>query len=650
MVRCFTPFVLVFFFLFVYVSPAKGYDDEPGHGHVNADHEDVAGEKPSVVPWTTDEALFNPELHKEQLVDTTIAGFHHYDFHQTENRFYASKGNVGHAVRWLRFAPDLSPGFSFTPDTPYSGYRFSLDSIRYHRPVHVFSELFYVLGSEREQLFYAKHNQRLHERVTGGLKYQTVNSPGLYSRLGSRNANFLLYLEGEPRERYRAAGSLIINRIINQESGGLRDHRSFEEDDVRDSVLVYSAESRRRGIAFRIQQSYQAGVYREDDTLSYRSFVNLGQLRHVFTYKRQALVFDEPVAPSPFFYADEEPHNVQFTFDSTLVQTITNQLNWMNTAIQPTGQRVPLHVNVFVRHQLTNIRQPLLDAGAEEGEYAFERERYAHFETGLQIASDPTRFFSFDGFAHHIAGGYNDQDYSLGGSVSLGDATRPVRLSLQAAYAEQEAPYLYHRFRSNYVDWHHQFRKSRTVNTGLRLLIPRISLEADYYLLNRPVFMNAEAYPEQPDQSFSVVTTALSTNLEAGFIRTKHKLLYQHVGEDQYERFPKWISHHLIYADFSLFDEALFAHVGFDMRYNAPYKPMAYMPVHRQFYAQDDYESGHSLLLDVFVNAKISRVRLFVKFENILGLVTDIPPVYDIPFYPLPETMFKFGVSWMFFD
>ncbi len=73
------------------------------------------------------------------------------------------------------------------------------------------------------------------------------------------------------------------------------------------------------------------------------------------------------------------------------------------------------------------------------------------------------------------------------------------------------------------------------------------------------------------------------------------------------------------------------------------------MPVNRMFYIQNDYKSDHTFLVDLFLNARISRARLFVKLQNILGLVTDKPPVYDIPFFPLPETMFKFGVSWAFF-
>ncbi len=603
------------------------------------------------VPWYTEEALFGGGFHPGQPADTMLSGFQQYRFHHRDHMFYAGKGNVGHALRHLRFDPVLLTGFSLFPQPLYPGNRFSLDSIRYYRPAHVFSELYYVLGSENEQLFYAKHNQRLHERVYAGVKYQTVNSPGFYSRMGARNAGFLLYLDAEPVERYQVSAGFIINRLINSESGGLKDHLAFEEDEVRDSVFLQNAESRSREIGFRIRQSYHTGFYYGEDTLTQRPFVSLGEIRHAFTYKRQAFLFDEPIPPSPYFYAAEEPYDYHSTFDSTLVHTISNKISWSNISHKNDSTWHPLHVQVYVRHWLLNIRQPQPGQNENNDIYVFEKNRFSQFEQGVRIASDPSRFLSFNGYANYIAGGYNDKDYGFGGNVFLGAQSRPTRLKINAAYAEQEPGYFIRHYRSNYVAWDNvEFRKSRTLRLGFRLLNPLVCLEANYYLLNRALYMDEDAYPRQHDHSFSVISAGLSTDIAFSFVRTSHRLLFQYVDEKEYERFPKWISYHSLYADFSLFDKALHAHAGIDMRYNAPYQPMAYMPMNQLFYIQNQYSSDHEFLLDVFVNARISRARLFVKYENLLGLIVKGPPTYDIPYYPLPESMFKFGVSWMFFD
>ncbi len=632
------PLIICVLVLMGFIHPLAAED----HGH------DHPIETSHAVPWYTESALFSLMFEEKQWVDTTLTAFQRYAFHQRPDRLYAGKGNTGQPVRSLLFAPRWNRGFTLFPYDIYPGYLHDLDQVRYYRPAHVFSELYYVLGSQSEQLFYARHNQRFHEHVYGGINYQTVNSPGMYSRLEARNANLLLYVDAEPLDRYQVAGSFMINRIINQESGGLVDPAGFEEDEARDEVYLYNAVSRRRELGIRLQQSYQPGWYRNSDTLAEPGFRHLGRLRHSITYKRQAFVFDEASTPSTHFYPDEFRSNEMMTYDSTVVHTLSNHLGW-STGLPGTTTDFPLHVHAYLQHELINVDQPLLRESSGD-EYPFLRDRYAQLRPGLALRSDPDAFFSFDGQAHYTFGGYNDRDHMIGGGLSIGDHSLPLRLRLQGSWREYQSPYFFRRTRSNYVIWFNDLEKSRVFHGGAQLEHGIFTLQGNYYRLHRPVFLDQEAYPIQPGEWIPVLTAGLSARIDAGILHTRHQVHYQHVAEDLFERFPRWLSYHSVYADFILFGGALHAHTGIDLRYNAPYRPMAYMPMVRQFYLQDDYESRHEFLLDVFVNAKISRARLFVKFEHLLGLLTERTPVYDTPYYPLPEGMFKFGVSWMFFN
>ncbi len=604
----------------------------------------------SEVVWYKADQLFRQDYHRDQFIDTTLTAFQRYDFPLREYDFYASQGNVGHISRMLTFSAADRFGFRLFPQPIYPGYLFSLDEVRYYRPSHVYSELYYVMGSDNEQLFYAKHNQRFHERIYGGLKYQSVNSPGPYSRLNARNANFLLYIDYEPVDNYHVAGSMVINRIFNDESGGLKNRLGFEQDEVRDSVILLQAGSRIREAGFRIQQSYRPGLSGQpSDTLSEAGGAYLGQFRHVFSYMRSGYTFDEPSSPSPAFYQDHIPVDMSSTFDSLLVHTISNKFEWANITGMENGSR-PLTFSLYASYDILNIRQPdTLSYGVTDDGYDFLKSSYSQLETGLELESDPGRFLSFSGFANYIIGGYNDRDYRLGGKVLIGEESGRIRFGATALFSEHEAAYMHNRFYSNYVRWDNYFSKSRVLNAGLLLYSDHISLEADYYLLDRPVFLNSSALPEQMDGSLSVFTAGLSADLGSGFIRSRNRMVVQYV-DKEFERFPGFISYHSFYAASKLFNGVMLAHAGFDLRYNMPYMPMAYMPVSRMFYHQDGYEGDHTFLVDAFINARISRARLFVKLQNILGLIADNPPVYDIPFYPLPETMFKFGVSWTFFD
>ncbi len=620
----------------------------PGLKAHNDDHEGMEVK----VPWFTTEKLVNPFC-VENKADTTLNGFQRYDLYDSESLFWAGKGNIGHVARLLHFYPDMKPGFTLFANPLHPGYLLNLDDQKYYRPTHVFSELFYVTGSEREQLFHAMHNQRLHENVYAGVKYQTVNSPGAYSRLAARNAAIEFKVDAEIGERYGVLGAFTMNRLINSESGGLKNHLHFEEDEVRDSVYLYSAESRYREVGFRIMQYFRAGFTFDKDTITDGRSVSLGTFYHEFSYQRRAFIFDENASPSKFFYKNEA-FNSNLTFDSTLVHVVSNRLTWSSHRVNGRQDVFPLHFDLSAEHSIINVRQPLYDVQSvksdDNEEYLFERNRYAQLAYQGRVNTDPSRYLSFNARASYIMGGYNDKDLGLDGELALGGTGRAYRLAFLGTYAQREAPWFYNNFTGNYVSWDNDFRKTNTLRLGARIYTPMLSLEGNYYYLHRAVLMNTDAFPEQHSSGFPFYTASLSANINAGFFRSHHQLVYQYTGEQAFDSFPQLLSYHSLYADFVLFDDALHAHAGIDLRYNGPYRPMAYMPVAMQFYIQDEYKTDHVFLVDVFVNAKISRARLFVKLQNVLGLAFDMPQYYAIPFYPLPEGMFKFGVSWMFFD
>ncbi|MFO7873471.1 MAG: putative porin [Bacteroidales bacterium] len=618
-------------------------------------HPLMGADEPGIpeVSWFTHEMVHDPYQEHPLLADTTLAGFHRYDFPYREAVFVADKGNIGHRTRRLSFVPETEPGFRLFENKWYPGYTLSASDMKFYRPEHVFTELYYVLGSENEQSFYAKHNQRFHDRVYGSFRYQVVNSPGYYSRLGARNNNVSANVDVQATDRYQILGSFFVNRVYNHESGGLKDHIGFEENEVQDSVYLYQAESRYRELGFRLHQIYQAAFEYEKDTVSDTipeavNPLNLGRFTHDFIYKRETFVFDEPGSPSSAFY-EEEPANTHLTYDSTLVHRMDNKLAWSNYPAPESETQPSLYLNVYLRHTWIRLHQPKFTE-QETDTYLFDRNSYSQLQPGLRIYSDPNRFLSFDGHARFIAGGYNAGDLGMDGRFLIGRSGDDSRLAINGAYAEQEAPYFLTRFRSNYISWDNAFKKQRTLNLGVTYLTPHITGEANYYLLNRALFMNEGGHPEQHDGSFSALTARVVAEMDVGFFGMHHVVQYQYLDVERFTSFPPLISYHSLYGDFRLFDDALHLLTGFDLRYHLPYEPMAFMPPARQFYRQDKYESDHTLLLDVFVNARISRARLFLKVENIGHFVTDASPVYDIPFYPQPETMIKFGISWMFFN
>ena len=95
------------------------------------------------IPWFTEEQLQSPFDAVSNYIDTTITGFQHYDFAHKAGFFFANKGNVGHATRLLEFNPLSGHNFQLDGGGLFPGYRLTHSKLKFYRPNHVFTDVFY---------------------------------------------------------------------------------------------------------------------------------------------------------------------------------------------------------------------------------------------------------------------------------------------------------------------------------------------------------------------------------------------------------------------------------------------------------------------------------------------------------------------------
>ena len=605
---------------------------------------------PNDVRWFNAGQLEDPFGFTPQKIDTTITGFQLYDFAHRSKRFFAHRGNVGHATRKLKFNP--FPGYYFRPAAGnlFDGYHFDPQNVPFYQLRHVYSELFYVMGADNEQLFYAMHNQRLNENLTAGAKYQVVNAPGSYNHLASRHSNVRFSLHYRlPGDRYQVLGSFISNRNQLQESGGLENRLDFEANPNMDVVLMPSATSQTRETIVNIHQFYQTGFFLNrpgQENTTDQQFLNLGRLTHEFSWRSQSLVFNDPSAPLSIF--PTPPTNATFTFDSTRIHIVENRIGWSNFPLTTGRGRFPFNFRVFLKHSFIDIRQPL--TVSPEKEVLFDRQRFSQIVQGAEVESDQNRFLSGTAYANYTLGGYHEGDVSMGTSLVVGRPQQNYRLRLRADLHNVEAPFFLSRFSSNYISWNNDFSKQTISRAGMQLQSNWFSAGVNYFLLNNMVYVGPQGLPMQNPNTFGMLQASLDFNTRLGPFRTRHNILFQYTAETQFEQFPEWVSYHSAFFDFPLFSRALFVNVGFDVQFNSAYQPMGYLPMIRQFYAQNQFTANHLVVANAFATFDIQRTRLFLMAQNIGALLPESPVLYHIPFYPLPGMAIKFGVSWKFFD
>jgi hypothetical protein len=73
------------------------------------------------------------------------------------------------------------------------------------------------------------------------------------------------------------------------------------------------------------------------------------------------------------------------------------------------------------------------------------------------------------------------------------------------------------------------------------------------------------------------------------------------------------------------------------------------MPATGRFYMQDRIETGNYPFVNVFMNLKIRRTRLFLMLDHVNAGLTGYD-YFMIPSYPMNVRMFRYGLAWTFYD
>ena len=102
--------------------------------------------------------------------------------------------------------------------------------------------------------------------------------------------------------------------------------------------------------------------------------------------------------------------------------------------------------------------------------------------------------------------------------------------------------------------------------------------------------------------------------------------------------------------EFNIVKNVLRAKVGLDGRFNTTYQVYGFNPAVGQFYNQRGTEYGEYPWVDVFAILKWKRMRIFLKLEHASENLFNRRDYFMVAHYPLNKRIFKFGLSWSWYD
>ncbi len=253
--------------------------------------------------------------------------------------------------------------------------------------------------------------------------------------------------------------------------------------------------------------------------------------------------------------------------------------------------------------------------------------------------------------AQYIFNGANTGNYKLN---NLAEYTikKKTRLFLNVMVERRSADYIYNNWVTNNFGWFNNGYKSQQTQQGEVGISynKKAGVSLLFQNINNYLFFDDVALPQQYVGSIQNlgVTVFYSTILFKHLGLSVHNV-FQTTSHSSYISIPQNISTVKIYYAGNLFKNNLQINIGAQAQAYQSFFANSYMPASQIFYLQNKRVTGDYPYLDVYLNARIRPVTVFVKVENVLfGFVGTNYSL--VPGYYQPDRAFRFGLSWAFFD
>jgi len=604
---------------------------------------------------------------KVHPLDTAITGFQDYDLLTKNSPFYATLGNIGSAYNILFPTPMRQTGGFDVGIHSFDNYLFQNDSVRYYRVLKTYTELEYVQGAKKELNFIARFSRNIYRGFNLGFNFHVSSSPGAYQRQKTNLVNFILTAQFLSKtKRYGLIANFIVNRIKNEENGGIKYDSVFEQNLESNrqilAVNLPNAQNRIKESGFYVKQFFDLtrhDLYKLDSLERKRKRIELGRITYSFQYTRQIFNYidDDPMAG---FYTNFYFDTIQTT-DSITIQKIENVVTWTNPSFDPSRKYRRIQLEFKLKHQYVEVSYPdiqyynlYFDPAWAAIELVHPHKKYYlnQIIPSAWIAFRPFRTFTLEAYADYVLGTYNEGDISFNAKVSqiLGSLKRNLGvLSLAGYYRYHEPDWFFQHYQSNNFQWNNAWEKEGLISAAASYTNKYFSLGASMSRISNYVYLDTAALPQQESAGIGYIRSWLNTDIDVWRFKFKGEFAYQTIQGPNVIRIPAFIGNLTIYFTQPLFKGAAVIQPGLNFFYNTKYYADSYMPATRMFFLQDQKEIGNYLYMDVFLNVKIQRARLFVAYSHFNASFMG-RTYFMVPNYPMKDAAFKFGVSWRFHD
>ncbi|MBN2757367.1 MAG: hypothetical protein JXR51_09340 [Bacteroidales bacterium] len=592
--------------------------------------------------WQLDEAYQKNYIE----LDTIIDNFHIYNPIDQYSIFTTSLGNLGSENKSNIFFSERENNYSdFIFDETFEPFLLTAQSQKYYFSKKPHFDLKYIMGKKQknENTVNALYTQNINEKWNLGVNYRLYSSAGEFANtqtsLHSYNA-FLSYIGS----RYSMHASFVRNKFRLEENGGIIDTVYVSPEFTEPRLSAASSIYYKRD--FFVSQEYKFGTKSYElvnDTTNKEIFHEIGRINYVFNIENNYRKYTD-ASPVDSFYRNIYLDSLK-TSDSLNLRLIENTFIWTFKEIT----RKNIKFRTSFGSSLENMKYYSFKG------YIFTDE--SEYYTSAKAVSDIFGKFGKIAFAinaKYYFYGFKNENYTVKFNFYklFGISKEAFDVYLKTKI-EKTNPLLYEQsnYSNNFI-WENSFKEKTNTSLRFGVNIPSIHTKIEFAAgkYQNYVYFGLDTIPHQLVNNLNIISFRAHKDFNLWRFKSKNKIIYQFADNEDVMRLPQLAIYHSLYYESFFFKKALFAQIGYELRYSTAYKSMSYMPATGQFYLSDDINVGEYPVINAFLNMKIREVSLFIKFEHINGQFLGNEYAYNLNHYPINSTAFKFGAFWRFND
>ncbi len=623
--------------------------------------QEVEKPKPRIVRQWTLSQDFTEEIRVP--FDTVFSLFNRFMVTDRYSPFNACTGNYGLPLYQIAFFDRISNPDMFLYKSYYPFMHLPEKTLFTNTQVP-FTELVWTFAGPREtseQTFRVSHSRNVNRFFNVGLTYDIIYSLGKYNYQRSEDKNFRLY-SSYTGAKYKAYFSAGINNITSHENGGISDMSKLREiSNSRDlpvnlgSLNLAKSILKNRNLLLVQRYTLMRGSSPDNtDTVKqkeFRPFGLSGTFSHIFVIDHNRRTYSDNSPRSGFY--DTAFISQDVTFDSLSQRSLKNTLRF--DFITDTTRKFRLGGGVGIRNEMFRYSQIIPTFGEPVSDTAVWH-RSSNVITG-RLYNDIGDKFRWSALGELYLSGFKAGDFSLNGELVKGFDWKKGRAEwiISGGIINCSPSFWYEQWGSNHFEWHNSLNKEFRIRAGTGFSYPgrQARLKIDYTIIDNYTDIGTDARPSQFTGGLSVAALSVKKNLRAWKLHLDNEFLLQKSSNSERLSLPLFTGRSAGYFEhdfiFRSTNGDLNTQIGAEVFYHTVYHPCAYMPSTGLFYRQDEVTAGNYPFINVFLNLKIRRTRLFLMFDHINSGFMGYN-YFLVPSYPLNTRMFRYGVAWTFYD